>query len=247
IRKGEGRIFTDVYGFDTTGHEKFQIPPGADLKYELKLKSFEKAKESWEMNVEEKLEQGALVKERGTQYFKAGRYRQAIMQYKKIISWLEHESGLQQEESAKAKALLQAASLNLAACFLKLGEHRNALEHCNKALEMDSNNEKGLFRRGEAYFGINEPERARDDFAKVVQLYPGNKAARAHIGQCQVRIRQQQERERKIYANMFQRLAEKEGKVRVIVILIMKMGIFFVCVFFYTCIYLLMHGGQEYN
>lgn len=214
MEKGEEAILylKPKYGFDSTGHDKFQIPPGADLKYELKLKSFEKAKESWEMNAEEKLEQGALVKERGTQYFKAGRYRQAIMQYKKIISWLEHESGLQQEESAKAKTLLLAASLNLAACFLKLGEHRSALEHCNKALETDPNNEKGLFRRGEAYIGINDPEFARDDFTKVVQLYPGNKAARAQIGQCQVRIRQQQEQERKIYANMFQRLAERDGK-----------------------------------
>ncbi|CAH2276358.1 peptidyl-prolyl cis-trans isomerase FKBP4 [Pelobates cultripes] len=214
MEKGEEAILylKPNYGFGNTSYEKFQVPPGADLEYEIKLKSFEKAKESWEMNAEEKLEQGGLVKERGTQYFKAGRYRQAIIQYKKIISWLEHESGLQQEESDKAKALLLAASLNLAACYLKLGEHRGALEHCNKALEMDPNNEKGLFRRGEAYFGINEPELAKDDFSKVVQLYPGNKAARAHIAQCQVRIRQQQERERKIYANMFQRLAEKENK-----------------------------------
>lgn len=30
------------------------------------------AKESWEMNSDEKLEQGVLVKERGTQYFRVG-------------------------------------------------------------------------------------------------------------------------------------------------------------------------------
>ncbi|KAM8971857.1 peptidyl-prolyl cis-trans isomerase FKBP4 [Pelodytes ibericus] len=216
MEKGEEAVLyvKPKYGFGSAGYEKFQIPPGADLQYEIKLKSFEKAKESWEMNAEEKLEQGVLVKERGTQYFKVGRYRQAIIQYKKIILWLEHESGLQEEESAKAKSLLLAAALNLAACQLKLGEHRGALEHCNKALEMDPNNEKGLFRRGEAYMGVNEPELARDDFTKVLQLYPGNKAARTQMGHCQSRIRQQQQRERKIYANMFQRLAEKEDKSR---------------------------------
>lgn len=62
----------------------------------------------------------------------AGRYRQAIIQYKKITQWLEHESGLSEEEAAKSKSLLLAASLNLAACYLKVGEHRPALEHCNK-------------------------------------------------------------------------------------------------------------------
>ncbi|KAE8613578.1 hypothetical protein XENTR_v10007767 [Xenopus tropicalis] len=214
MEKGEKAILylKPKYGFGTTGSEKYQIPPGAELQYDIRLKSFEKAKESWEMNAEEKLEQGCLVKERGTQYFKDGRYRQATIQYKKIIQWLEHESGLSKEEDAKAKSLILAASLNLAACYLKLGEHRAALDHCNKALELDPSNEKGLFRRGEAYMCTNDLEQARNDFTKVLQLYPANKAARAQLGQCQVRIRQQTEREKKIYANMFQRLAEKESK-----------------------------------
>lgn len=88
------------YAFGSTGKEKFQIPPNAELKYEIHLKSFEKvssfrvflphlgrnslgaadsllfsfgvwqAKESWEMSSEEKLEQSTIVKERGTVYFK---------------------------------------------------------------------------------------------------------------------------------------------------------------------------------
>lgn len=39
--------------------------------YELKmLCSLTQAKESWEMNATEKLEQSVIVKEKGTQYFK---------------------------------------------------------------------------------------------------------------------------------------------------------------------------------
>lgn len=214
MEKGEEAVLylKPKYGFGSTGYEPFQIPPNAELKYEIKLKSFEKAKESWEMNTDEKLEQGVLVKERGTQYFKAGKFRQAVIQYKKIIQWLEHESGLSDEESAKSKSLLLAASLNLAACYLKLSEYRQALEHCNKALEFEPNNEKGLFRRGESYMGVNEHELAKEDFTKVIQLYPNNKAARAQMAQCQQRIREQHQREKKIYANMFQRLAEKDEK-----------------------------------
>ncbi|XP_018431967.1 PREDICTED: peptidyl-prolyl cis-trans isomerase FKBP4 [Nanorana parkeri] len=210
MEKGEEAVLylKPKYGFGCTAYEPFQIPPDAELKYEVKLKSFEKAKESWEMNTDEKLEQGVLVKERGTQYFKAGKFRQAVIQYKKIIQWLEHESGLSEQENAKS--LLLAAFLNLAACCLKLSEYRQALEHCNKALEFEPNNEKGLFRRGESYIGVNEHELAKHDFAKVIQLYPNNKAARAQIAQCQQRIREQHQREKKIYANMFKRLAEKE-------------------------------------
>ncbi|XP_073477772.1 peptidyl-prolyl cis-trans isomerase FKBP4 [Aquarana catesbeiana] len=214
MEKGEEAVLylKPEYGFDSAGYEPFQIPPNAELKYEIKLKSFEKAKESWEMNSDEKLEQGVLVKERGSQYFRVGKFRPAVIQYKKIVQWLEHESGLSDEESAKSKSLLLAAFLNLAACYLKLAEYRHALEHCNKALEFEPNNEKGLFRRGESYIGVNEFELARDDFTKVIQLYPNNKAARTQMAKCQQRIHEQHQREKKIYANMFQRLAEKEEK-----------------------------------
>lgn len=42
-----------------------------------------------------------------------------------------------------------AAYLNAALCMLKLNENREAVEQCEKALEIDPKNEKGLFRRGQ--------------------------------------------------------------------------------------------------
>lgn len=56
------------------------------------------------------------------------------MQYKKIVSWLEHESTLSEEDEKKAKALRLAAHLNLAMCYLKLKEPNLALENCDKVL-----------------------------------------------------------------------------------------------------------------
>ncbi|KAM6384861.1 peptidyl-prolyl cis-trans isomerase FKBP4 [Alca torda] len=214
MEKSEESVFylKPNYGFGSAGKEKFQIPPDAELQYEVKLKSFEKAKESWEMNTDEKLEQSCIVKERGTQYFKEGKYKRAALQYKKIVSWLEHESGLSDEEDTKAKSLRLAAHLNLAMCHLKLKEYSQALENCNKALELDSNNEKGLFRRGEAHLAVNDFELARGDFQKVIQIYPSNKAAKVQLVTCQQKIREQHEKEKKMYANMFQRLADKDLK-----------------------------------
>uniref|UniRef100_A0A4X2KLW8 peptidylprolyl isomerase n=2 Tax=Vombatus ursinus TaxID=29139 RepID=A0A4X2KLW8_VOMUR len=216
MEKGENSIvyLKPSYGFGSAGKEKFQIPEDAELQYEVILKNFEKAKESWEMNAEEKLEQSAIVKERGTVYFKEGKYKQAMLQYKKIVSWLEYKLGFSEEEGqqAQAQALRLASHLNLAMCHLKLQSFSAAVESCNKALELDDNNEKGLFRRGEAYLAMNDFELARDDFQKVLKLYPSNKAARTQLTVCQQRIREQHAREKKLYANMFQRLAEKENK-----------------------------------
>uniref|UniRef100_A0A3Q3W3F5 peptidylprolyl isomerase n=1 Tax=Mola mola TaxID=94237 RepID=A0A3Q3W3F5_MOLML len=214
MEQGEEALFTmkPKYAFGNAGNSNYNIPGGATLKYKIKLVAFEKAKESWEMNTAEKLEQSSIVKEKGTQYFKEGKYKQASVQYKRIVSWLEHESGLSEEDEKKAKALQLAAHLNLAMCFLKLQEPNQALENCEKALELDASNEKALFRRGEALCSMKEFDRARTDFQQVVQLYPANKAAKSQVVFCQKRIKEQHEKDKLIYANMFQKFAERDSK-----------------------------------
>ncbi|KAI1882535.1 hypothetical protein AGOR_G00251750 [Albula goreensis] len=214
MEQGEESLFTlsPKYGYGSAGSAKFSVPGGATLQYRLKLTAFEKAKESWEMNTTEKLEQSAIVKEKGTQYFKDGKYKQASVHYKRIVSWLEHESGLQGEEEQKARALRLAAHLNLAMCYLKMHEQSQALESCDKALELDDSNEKALFRRGEALFAMKEFERARADFQKVVQLYPSNKAAKSQVVLCQRQMKEQHEKDKRLYANMFQKFAERDAK-----------------------------------
>nr|XP_019934502.1 PREDICTED: peptidyl-prolyl cis-trans isomerase FKBP4 [Paralichthys olivaceus] len=214
MEQGEEALFNikPKYGFGNAGNTKYNIPDGATLQYKIKLTAFEKAKESWEMNTVEKLEQSSIVKEKGTQYFKDGKYKQASIQYKRIVSWLEHESSLSEEDEKKAKALRLAAHLNLAMCFLKLQEPNLALESCDKALELDPSNEKALFRRGEALFGMKEFDMARDNFQQVVQLYPANKAGKSQLALCQKRIKEQHEKDKRIYANMFQKFAERDSK-----------------------------------
>ncbi|XP_034032479.1 peptidyl-prolyl cis-trans isomerase FKBP4 [Thalassophryne amazonica] len=205
-------IIKPKYGFGKAGNANYNIPGGATLQYKIKLTAFEKAKESWEMNTSEKLEQSVIVKEKGTQYFKEGKFKQASVQYKRIVSWLEHESGLSEDDEKKSKALRLAAHLNLAMCFLKLQEPNQALENCDKALELDGTSEKALFRRGEALFGMKEFEKARDDFQRVVQLYPANKAAKSQVVLCHKHIKEQHEKDKRVYANMFQRFADIDSK-----------------------------------
>eukprot|EP00075_Anas_platyrhynchos_P011243 XP_027300496.1 peptidyl-prolyl cis-trans isomerase FKBP5 isoform X1 [Anas platyrhynchos] len=200
------------YGFGEAGKPKYGIQANAELVYEVTLKSFEKAKESWEMDTKEKLEQAAIVKEKGTMYFKEGKYLQAVIQYGKIVSWLEMEYGLSEKESKASDSFLLAAFLNLAMCYLKLREYTKAVECCDKALGLDQDNEKGLYRRGEARLLMNEFELAKCDFQKVLEVNPQNKAARSQISVCQKKTKEHNERDRRIYANMFTKFAERDAK-----------------------------------
>lgn len=61
-----------------------------------------------------------------------GKYLQAVIQYGKIVSWLEMEYGLSEKESKASDSFLLAAFLNLAMCYLKLREYTKAVECCDK-------------------------------------------------------------------------------------------------------------------
>ena len=59
-------------------------------------------------------------------FFQKGNYQKAAANYKKIVSFLEHEtSGLQENEATEREQLLLAAHLNLAMCHLKVENYRD--------------------------------------------------------------------------------------------------------------------------
>ncbi|PNF36127.1 hypothetical protein B7P43_G10963 [Cryptotermes secundus] len=130
--------------------------------------------------------------------------------YKKVISFLEFGSGFEGDLDAERKALLLVGHLNLALCHLKLLEHVEARDQCDKALKLDPSSEKGLFRRGQANLGLGEPEKAKVDFEAVCKMDPNNKAAANQIILCNKKIKEQKGREKKIYANMFEKFAQRD-------------------------------------
>ncbi|KAF9046763.1 hypothetical protein BJ165DRAFT_1345224, partial [Panaeolus papilionaceus] len=53
--------------------------------------------------------------------------------------------------------------LNRAAAYLKLGKFADAERDCSIVLELSANNVKALFRRGQARFGLDQLENAKND------------------------------------------------------------------------------------
>ncbi|XP_054473124.1 peptidyl-prolyl cis-trans isomerase FKBP5 [Anoplopoma fimbria] len=201
------------YAFGSRGKPEYNIGPDRDIIYEVTLKSFKRAKETWEMALPEKLDLAAGVKHKGNQYFKSGLYHQAVIQYQRIVSWLEMEVGTGIEQQKRIQSFMLTAHLNLALCFLRIKDFSQVVDNCNKAIELEENNEKALYRRGEARLLRNEFSMAMEDFQHVLQVNPSNRAAQAQISICQRKIKAHHEQDKKTYANMFQKFAERDSKV----------------------------------
>lgn len=207
------------YAFGTAGCEQFGIPSsasggstGRSLTYDIYLKSFERAKESWQLDGEQKVEQAKMFKEKGTIFFKDGKFDMAANKYNKIIEMLEHEISLKDEKEQERKSLLQAGRLNMAMCCLKQSQWIEARDLCDKILEENPQVAKAFFRRGESMMNLNDYELAKENFQKVLELDAENKAAKNKIAMCQHQIKAQRDKEKKTFANMFDRFAQMDAK-----------------------------------
>ncbi|XP_068672059.1 peptidyl-prolyl cis-trans isomerase FKBP4-like [Montipora foliosa] len=201
-------IFPGKWGFGKSGKPEFGIPENASLEYVIHLKKFENSKENWELSNDEKISSAETTKEKGTKYFKKGKYKVASQQYARVVRLLD--GYFSNEEKEKRDPLLIAGHLNLAACHLKLNNNFKCIKECEKALQMDKKSVKALFRRGKARIAVDELDLAKEDFQQALELDPGNKEAQQQLQLVNKKIRLHTAKEKSIYANMFERLARQE-------------------------------------
>lgn len=76
---------------------------------------------------------------------------------------------------------------NRAACFLKLGQADKALEDANACIALDDKYVKGHFRKGLAAIALDRYEEGALAMARVLDLEPANKEAKASLQMAQLK------------------------------------------------------------
>ncbi|KOO23273.1 peptidyl-prolyl cis-trans isomerase fkbp4 [Chrysochromulina tobinii] len=138
------------------------------------------------------------LKEQGNLAFKEGDYPAAIAAYHQIYMYVNGYSSsggggppgltgqttkqVTQEEMVQIRELKLAHYCNLAMCHMKHGpKYLKARDNCTKALAIDPDNVKALFRRGKCYAQLNELDEAKADFERVLQLQPESSDAKREL------------------------------------------------------------------
>ncbi|PAA86682.1 hypothetical protein BOX15_Mlig024991g2, partial [Macrostomum lignano] len=214
MTKGEKASFS----VSETYAQAQNVPANAAVVYELELTDFEKMKESWELNEEEKVAQAELLKAKGTEYFKKSKMRPALTYYNRVVDFLKWDSGFEdkpEELRQQRVALLLAARLNLSLVHFKLGDHRQCIEEADEAIKLNADAAKAYFRRGQARMATHDYDEAREDFEKVAQLEPGNQAAAQQIALAKQRIIEEKNRQKKTFYGMFDKFAQHDSAAQV--------------------------------
>lgn len=204
-------VIQPKYAFKSAGNPELGVPSDAVVEYIITMKNFEKADVDSE-NYEYVMKQGKTFKDKGTEYFKAGKYALSCKMYKNatvqlskscnylianihtcvlkvkiIFEWYVKILDLDGEENADERnALLLSVHLNLALCYLKIDPVQpfKARDCAVKALELDPKNVKGLFRKGQALQGIGENNEAIEAYLQVLEIEPENKVCDKSVFFC---------------------------------------------------------------
>ncbi|KAH7675388.1 Peptidyl-prolyl cis-trans isomerase Fpr3/Fpr4-like protein [Dioscorea alata] len=168
-------------GYGKEGSFSFpNVPPMADLFYEVELIGFDEAKEGKarsDMTVEERIEAADRRKLEGNAYFKDEKLEEAMQQYEMAIAYMGDDFMFQLFGKYRDMALSvkNPCHLNMAACLIKLRRYEEAIAQCSIVLSEDENNVKALFRRGKAKAELGQTDGAREDFQKAKKFVPEDK------------------------------------------------------------------------
>ncbi|GKY96242.1 hypothetical protein MPSEU_000584000 [Mayamaea pseudoterrestris] len=121
---------------------------------------------------------------RGNEAFGAGEYAQAILLYSLALDKADELPDVK----LYPRDVLYS---NRAACFLKLGQHEKAEEDARKALDVNPDNIKAIFRHGLALHAMGKYLAALPVLAKAHKLEPHNKQVKQALQFCEVRMEQE--------------------------------------------------------
>jgi FK506-binding protein 4/5 len=191
------------YGYGEFGYPELKVPSNASLVYELELVSFEKGKESWEMEKAEKIEYAQLLKDQGNRLFKQGRIARATVKYNEAVELIKFETTLEGELMEQANQVRLSCHLNMAACKLKMKNWTECIHACDEALTIASQSIKAMYRKAQAQLALGDIENARTTVEDALQFEPEN--TNMQVLQRKVRLAQQHIRakERQVFGGIF--------------------------------------------
>ena len=204
----EIRVHPD-FGYPERVRSAHNYPIDHFMHFHVEMDSFQPGKESWGMSQDEKLEDGHKLRELGNQFFKDGKWVQALRKYNKAWKYFQHEPKLSEELQPRVHQMQLPCHLNLAAVHLKLQQYLKALEETDMALKIDPVNQKALYRRATAYFHRQEYDQALETLGKLLKINEESVEARNLWAQVKRKKKQIAEKERQVFGGFF-------GKVRLV-------------------------------
>ena len=144
---------------------------------------------------EELVIQAMSHKEDGNSQFKAGDYDSSARSYRKGTNLLKklNEGNTGDEQ---VKQLLITLQTNLSMVCYRQKKHKLSRDVASKALEVDSNNVKALYRRAVAHRAMGDVDAAKSDLKAALSVDPDNTAVKKELISIKMTIEESKAKEK---------------------------------------------------
>ena len=126
----------------------------------------------------------------------------------KYVICIDEGEDVAHELQEQVKLLKTQCYLNLSACQLQKGAHNPVIQNCTKALKLDPDNVKGLYRRAQAFSKTDQYGQALEDLEKALRLEPSNKLFQNLHGDILKKCQQQEQKLASAMSKMFNWVSE---------------------------------------
>ncbi|XP_057489598.1 peptidyl-prolyl cis-trans isomerase PASTICCINO1-like [Actinidia eriantha] len=124
-----------------------------------------------------------------------------------VLREFNHVNPQDDEEGKEFSNTRNQLHLNVAACYLQMGECRKSIESSNKVLDTNPVHVKALYRRGMAYMSAGEFEEAKNDFNKMMSA---DKSAESNARTALLKLKQREQEVEKKARKQFKGLFDKK-------------------------------------
>lgn len=168
-------------------------------EYEVNLINVEDVPPLSEWSVEDRMKTGSLKKARGNKLFEGKKYDSAILSFRKAVKYLTDDLDDGPDE---LKALASTCLANLAAVYLKIPNHKEAVSCCDGALLLNETNVKAFYRKAKALHAMKDYSEAFKAIQELMTIDNNNVAGKKLQKQIQMDIDASKKSEKEMYRRM---------------------------------------------
>ncbi|CDU18150.1 peptidyl-prolyl cis-trans isomerase, putative [Plasmodium yoelii] len=134
-----------------------------------------KERQLYEKKSTEKIKASNIFNEHGKIAFNEKNYKLACLYFRKGLIQLDYSFPENKEEQDKQNDLEIKLHLNMALTYLNMSDYYNCINECSMVLNLDKNNVKAFYRKGQAYMSLDLYSKAKEEFKKVEKIEPNDK------------------------------------------------------------------------